>query len=171
MRTFITGLFLLLAAGCNSHVTKNLQKGESNTDLKMIISDTTKQSESATHEATKQFGDTLQASLNFDEGITIDSVESSGIQVKGTLIPSAHGVRINIKAVTKPSRETERTTVTVVRQGGLHGSFNYKSDSSYQNQTVIKESKGANTALTSIVLWLLLIVAVALYMYHNYKVL
>ena len=108
-------LLLLLAFSiclfsCARNVVKNNTKTQvTETEITKATTNIQTDTELVT-ESTQLYGDSLKASLHFDEHNASDSIESAGLFVKGTLVKTSNGYKVNLKAVAKPVIKTDKTT-------------------------------------------------------------
>ena len=134
MKNLIFLLFIACAVSffsCARNVVKNATKTEINeTEKEKIQAHTETNTESVT-ETTRETGDSLNTSLHFDEENASDSVESSGLFIKGTLVKTNTGYKVKLKAVAKPVKITDKTTTKI-----------------QENKTVLTDKKKEQTTST-----------------------
>jgi len=124
---------------CNRSVNKH----QSFTDVKKeqltVKNDSNHLVTEQVNETTQHYGDTLKASLSFDNTSMTDSVESSGISIKGTLIKTEGGYKLKINAIAKPVDVVNRNTLKTDDKQLIHESIVIDNDSTGVTEDVKKK--------------------------------
>lgn len=115
----------IIFSGCNRHLVKDKSIITISATEKISATDTSINKTVTTTEGVKLFGgDTLAGSIFFENpqlNIPVyDSLESAGIKVKGTLIRTREGYKLNILAESKKVAETYKTTIEKSEYQGKH---------------------------------------------------
>jgi hypothetical protein len=155
---------LCFAFSCTSHKHTDKSKTEVKENIKQEVNTSDKITEEITEEKTTSYGDTLNGSLTYDSSNKVDSIESDGIKVKGTLVKTANGEKIILTAISKPVLKTDKVTIKKQEQVIQKATTSIKADSTNAQQHKAKEVKDGIGFP-----WFLLLILLAITGYGIYR--
>jgi hypothetical protein len=160
-------VLVIMFSACSRSVNKN----KTETAVKLTQTALNKDSSFTKSEAitvqTTAFGDSLYGNMTFvaNDSLQADSMESAGLKIKGTLVKTSYGHKLNVSAVAKPVQTTSKSHLTTETKNYIDKQSYLQTDSSAFANHKIAETQTA--AIQYWWLWLIL-VAVALYIYWRY---
>ena len=159
----LLSLCCLISISCARHVVKNKTQIEVKQKQTINSSDTSSIKTEEVKETTTVFGDTLKASLYFDEQNSSDIVESSGLRIKGILEKTTSGYKVKLEAVAKPVEITERTTTKIDEKKGVSVTTTSVTETTLKDSA--KEAEPTTTGLlqTAIISLFILLLIYMLY--------
>lgn len=146
MKKLLTVLLLLcLGMACNTrHVSKTNDKTDVHIESFVTKADSVHVKTEATKEVITYYGDTLKGSIQLNDVVTKDSIESDGIKVVVQSTKNLGTTSLRLTAIAKPTKVVDRSRIKQDIIQHQSGTQNILKDSTatVQRKEVKSEPKG-----------------------------